>query len=153
MMENNTLQTILHSLIGNEFAFVFSNGTENIKMKKGKYFVYNTAKPPKMGHFIAIYFNKQGMMEIFDSFGYKYMNIPKYIAKQATKIKIVSRKQLQSKYSHICALYVIYYIYYRSNGLTISEILKNFTKNVDSNDTLIFYWYKKTIISSNNLKV
>ncbi len=115
----------------------------NIKLKKDKYYIFNTSKPPHMGHFIALYLTQNTILEVFDSFGYRYIHLPKYITKQAKMIKIVCRKQLQSKYSHICSLYAIYFIYYRHNNYSIKQILKNFTHNVDSNDSLIFSWYTK----------
>ena len=138
-MENNQLHEILKKLIGSRFVRVFSKG-EKSNFKICHYYVYNTSTPPQDGHFLAIYISAQRVY-VFDSLAVnKYEYFEQHFPCH-TKFTYVNNKKIQSEFSVICALYVIYVIYNHSEGKTFEKILKIFGLNRDLNDSVLYSWY------------
>ena len=137
-MENNTLALILKQLLKNNFGKVFAKG-ESVTFKENTFYVYNNQTYPKNGHFIGLFY-KRKVLYIFDSLSLN--KIPLYLLKKVNHVIPIVKKRLQSKYTQICGLYVIYFCCKLYEGYTFKQIMKPFSNFVDRNDTLIFNWYR-----------
>lgn len=102
-------------------------------------FVINSQPHYEQGlHWLVMHFpNKDSSVEFFDSFGkspdyyghyfldYMHENNLNY------KSSIVS---LQDNSSRVCGYYCVFYIYYRSRGFEMNEIVNMFTRDRHFND-------------------
>ena len=139
-MENRSLFAMLKTLLGKNFGKVYSKN-EYFNLKKNTFYIYNTEVKPKFGHFVALYFDANKTLEIFDSLN--YMTLPEYLTKQAKKVIYVSKRRIQSKFSQLCGLFCLYWIYFRYLKYENKCILSHFTNNRDINDSRIYLFYKK----------
>ena len=139
-MENKSLFAMLKALLGKNFGNVYSKN-EYFKLKKNTFYIYNTEMKPKFGHFVALYYNANQNLEIFDSLN--YTTVPEYITKQTKIVNYVSNRKIQSKFSQLCGLYCLYWIYFRYLKYENKCILSHFSNNQDVNDSRIYLFYKK----------
>ena len=88
-------------------------------------------------HWIAIYVDKGGRGEFFDSFGrapdehfecYMNANCARWT---------FNKKQLQSKISAFCGYYCCLYVALKCQGLDMTKILAMFTRDTGYNDWLV----------------
>ncbi len=109
--------------------------------------IVNTDPSDRSGsHWIAIYINRQGIGEFFDSYakppsyyGKVFVNFLNRVCRRWTYNKI----GLQGPFSATCGQYCVYYLWYRIRGLPMSEIIQHFTKDVGLNDYLVNEFVRK----------
>lgn len=88
-------------------------------------FVANTDPSSESGtHWIAVYCSSPNSFEFFDSHGIE-PEVHGFSFPNCT----FSSTQLQSYRSSVCGHYCVYYLYYRSRGKTLSQIISKFLKN------------------------
>lgn len=132
-MELNT-QQILQILRKDKFSKthflgVFARDQIPLKLKYPSSLILNTDKSNQKGeHWLAIYYDKDGKAEFFDSFGRHpaEFKLENYMQKTSTKWDYNS-KQLQSFQSKICGYYCVLFIMYRSRGYEMKEFLEKFS--------------------------
>lgn len=100
-------------------------------------FVINNQKRNQPGqHWLAVYYDKNGSCEFFDSFGMhpSFYGLEKLIRYPFNYNKI----QLQSNNSYYCGYYCIYFILLKSRGFSLDQIISLFSqKNLKFNDLII----------------
>ena len=121
-MDNILLGKILRKLIGPFFGKVFSKN-EPIKFSNNKFYVYNTVQKPKPGHFIGIYICNPNIF-VFDSLGNEHF--PMELSKKGEKIIYLNKKQLQSNFSSICSIHVLYFIWNIYKRVSLKKIFSVF---------------------------
>lgn len=149
----NTLD-ILHALkerpeIGKYFYGVFPSDFLPLNVKLPAFLICNTEPSSKRGsHWCAIYINKAGESEIFNSFG-SLQPIQKefrqFLQKNSPRGYTVSNtKRLQSDYSTNCGNYCCVYLYYKACKKTMWKFLSQFSeKRLSENDTKVMKMYTK----------
>ena len=90
-------------------------------------FVINLDPSYKPGsHWVAVYFDKNGVGEFFDSFaGYPPHKIVHFLRSHAKGWQY-NRMQVQEFYITMCGQFVVFYIYQKSLGLTLEVILRKY---------------------------
>lgn len=102
--------------------------------------VANTDPSDRPGtHWVAIHV-ANGKAEYFDSYGMG-PSIPtiRRFLKQFKKCQY-SKKQIQGFLSSVCGHYSVYYLWYRSQEISMKDILGRFSDNLEENDELITQW-------------
>lgn len=96
-------------------------------------------------HWICVYFPKNSPAEFFDSLGHA----PNYYSQKLSLFMkntfIYNTRRLQAYNSNTCGLYCLFFLYYRIRGYSFSEILENFTPNLDINDKIVIDFYLKKV--------
>ena len=88
-------------------------------------FVSNTHPSSKPGeHWVAFYYLSPSSAEFFDSYGmhpslYGFSLAPMHM----------NHRSLQSLSSNVCGQYCIYYLYHRSRGKTLAQIVSSFSSH------------------------
>ena len=100
--------------------------------------VCNTDPAQKPGeHWIAIYVDKNGHGEYFDSFGRPpNKHFEHYMNSKCSRWSC-NKKQLQSRISSFCGYYCCLYVVLRCKGLDMSKIIGMFTNDTGYNDWLV----------------
>jgi hypothetical protein len=95
-------------------------------------------------HWVAIYFNKKGKCEFFDSFGESpsYYGITKYLEKYSKSIKF-NDKIIQSNLSPYCGLYCVFFLIFKLKGRSMNYFKNLFGKNPNKNDLMFSKWINK----------
>lgn len=119
-------------------------------MLKNGCYILNTAKVNEMfGHFIVlIYDQNRDVLIVWDSLGeeYDFLNI------LSKNIVYKSQIAIQSKYSILCSLYVIYCLLCVSANKSFQYINSRFSaSDLDSNDKNIYIWFLKNDIMSKKI--
>jgi len=127
----------IEQLLANQpyFQGVFSSDTLPIKPRL---LICNTDPSTKPGeHWIAIYVDKNGFGEYFDSFGRpptkhfeRYMN-------SNCKRWTFNKKLLQSRISAFCGYYCSLYVVLRCQGFNLVKIVGLFSNDTGYNDWLV----------------
>lgn len=99
-------------------------------------------------HWLAFYLTSQFEVEFFDSYGYPityYLkHIPDLINRDySTKLKYNERR-LQSYDSNACGHYCIFYLMNRCRGVSMDNIVGEFSDNYIINDTYVIDVIKST---------
>ena len=92
-------------------------------------------------HWVAFYFPKQGPLEYFDTYG--RLPLPAFETILNEEF-LRSRRTLQNPFSSVCGQYCIYFIFKRCNGISMSNILRDFGENVLENDEIVNYYIEHT---------
>ena len=138
-MYENTIEKILATdpITSKIFIGVFARDELPIEIKKPCCFVVNTQARHLPGqHWLAFYFNKEGVCDFFDSYGrspkiYHFIN---YIKKTANKCRY-NNKRLQGQ-SYLCGFYCILYLLFAArNQQTLFH--RQFTNDFYKNDKII----------------
>jgi hypothetical protein len=99
--------------------------------------VCNTDPSTKPGrHWIAIYVDKNGRGEYFDSFGRAPNKQFADYLNEHCSIWTFNKKQLQSIISSFCGYYCCMYCLYRCRGVDLNGITKLFTNDTAFNDSI-----------------
>ena len=86
-------------------------------------FVSNTHPSTKPGeHWVAFFYDSPSSLEFFDSYGLN----PSVYDFQINPTRM-NQMVLQSLDSDVCAHYCIFYLYHRSRGKSLTQILKSFS--------------------------
>ena len=103
-------------------------------------FVVNLNPSNKPGsHWVAVYFDKNGVGKYFDSFGsYPPHKVVHFLCSHAKGWQY-NCMQVQELYTMTCGQFVVFYIYQKSQGLTLEVILHKYcsTHNKLRNDLLV----------------
>ena len=79
-------------------------------------------------HWIAVYFDKQGRGEFFDSYGlHPDFNGFTTLMNQNSNEWIYNNKTLRSLFSVVCGYYCIYYVLLRCRGFCMRTIVSHLT--------------------------
>ncbi len=104
--------------------------------------IVNTDKQGERGeHWLAIYVDKYKNCEFFDSFGlsekdYGFDGYIRTFSRNYTSNKL----QMQDISSNACGYYCIYFILFKSRGLSLNEIQNLFSRdNFNFNDFLVCF--------------
>lgn len=101
--------------------------------------VCNTDPHNKPGqHWIAMYIDVDGYGEYFDSYGMPPL-VPAFgtFLTHTTSTWIYNSRRLQSNYSTVCGQYCIYYLVYRTKGIPMNTLIRNFTNDLYFNDETV----------------
>ena len=140
---------ILKAITSDEYArFDFKGVVPRDKLpQKPSYpssIIVNTHKSNQSGeHWLALYYDENGMCSFFDSFGMHpdFYSLKDYIEKTSRHWEF-NNKQLQSFNSVTCGHYCIYFILLKSRRFKLKEILELFDrKNFNLNDFRISHIY------------
>ena len=86
-------------------------------------------------HWIAVYFDKHGKGEYFDSYGLPpSVNGFTTFMERNSKTWIYNDKTVQSLFSTRCGHYCVYFILYRCRGYRMRYIVSRFSSNLAEND-------------------
>ena len=87
-------------------------------------------------HWIAVYFDKRGLGEYFDSYGLApaFVGLESYMDTYFLADWIYNRKTLQALFSNVCGHYCVYYILFRCRRVPLHAIVSDFTSNLTEND-------------------
>ena len=103
-------------------------------------FVINLDPSYKPGsHWVAVYFDKNGVGEYFDSFArYPLHEVVHFLRSHAKGLAIQSYASARTLYT-TCGQFVVFYIYQKSQGLSLEVILRKYfsTHNKLRNDLLV----------------
>ena len=97
-------------------------------LKKPSAYVVNTDPAHRPGkHWVAIFFDGRGHATYFDSFGLPVMfrDIDVFIRNNSIRVEINDR-WLQDPISATCGLYVVYFVFMKSRGASLSRLLAPF---------------------------
>ena len=100
--------------------------------------VCNTDPSTKPGtHWIAIYVDKSGRGEYFDSFGRAPQREFKDYMNEHCRVWTFNKKQLQSVISSFCGFYCCFFCMFRCRSIDMTAIVKHFTTDTALNDSII----------------
>ena len=90
-------------------------------------------------HWVAIYFDKRGQAEYFDSYGLSPILVGLKSCMDAYSLSgwIYNRQTLQAYFSSFCDHYCVYFILFRCCGVPLNAIVSDFTSNLTENDRSI----------------
>lgn len=117
------------------------------KYKKPALIVSNTDPASKPGtHWIAMYVNKNGNTEFFDSFGLQSALQQRFRSflsdRSPSGTTTLNAKRLQADFSTTCGNYCCVYLYCRAKGKSFNYFLNKFGKSsFQSNDDKILNMY------------
>lgn len=102
-------------------------------------FIINTSPRSELqGHWIALYINKNGVAEYFDSFGFPPIQKDiKYFLRVHAKKIIYNMKQLQHLSSVKCGKFAIVFILIKMFGKSTKELTAKFSSNLMVNDLIV----------------
>lgn len=102
--------------------------------------IINTDSSSEDGeHWVAMYFNRDGVCEYFDSLGFPPLHqiFYEYIDRNSTGPLIYSCAPLQQATSQLCGTYCIEFILARSRGESFKKFIGKFSRNQAFNDKLL----------------
>ena len=103
-------------------------------------YVINSDSSSEPGeHWVAVYFDKRGRGEYFDSYGLPptLVGLDSYMDAYSLSGWIYNRKTLQAYLSSFCGHYCVYFILFRCRGVPLHVIVFDFTSNLTENDRSI----------------
>jgi len=111
--------------------------------------IVNTDKSGDPGkHWIAFYMYKDSksrtIAEYFDSYGQTLAN---YNVEFPVKIKDYNCQTLQSMFSNVCGLHVIFFVYHRVRGKSLKDVIKLYSSDENCNDMLVRRFFEKLNVS------
>jgi hypothetical protein len=133
----NMNNVYIERLLKNQYNFqgVFSSDT---LPTTPRLLVCNTDPAHKPGeHWIAIYVDKNGFGEYFDSFGRPPSKHFEHYMNYNCSRWIFNKKQLQSIISAFCGYYCCMYVILRSRGNDMTQIVGMLTNDTGYNDWLV----------------
>ena len=90
-------------------------------------------------HRVAVYYDKRGQGEYFDSYGLSptLVGLKSYMDTYSLSGWIYNRKTLKAYFSSFCGHYCVYFISFRCCGVSLHAIVSDFTSNLTENDRSI----------------
>ena len=107
--------------------------------------IMNTDTSTQPGeHWVAVYINEDGIGEYFDSFGLKplFREIVEYLDNNC-KEWYYNNVTIQGLTSITCGQYCVLFVYLRSIGISLCQIINLFTTDYKINDEIIKSLYKE----------
>ena len=89
-------------------------------------------------HWVCCYFTGQGNSFYFDSFGLPptHHQVTQFLRRHSKKV-VYNQRLLQDITSSVCGLYVMYFIYQMSRGMSMQRMLQPFSINTLRNDRIV----------------
>lgn len=90
-------------------------------------------------HWLAIYIDENRNVEFFDSYGRDpetYRLIFDFLKRHGETWKL-NKRQLQGHLSSTCGQFCLYFLLWRSRGISFEKILSSFGNSLDANDILV----------------
>ena len=108
-----------------------------------KCFCINTDNQDKPGmHWFGIYFDNPNLVLYFDSHGIRPFGRPAKVCFKNAKHVVYNKMWLQSVFSKVCGVYVIYFLSQAARGVSLSDMLQRFQSfQWRANDTTIMRWF------------
>jgi len=138
MLYSNEISNIIKNDLKTQNQFLGCFSRDNIpELKNNTFIIINTDPKHKPGeHWIVLYKNKENIFEFFDSLGrspneYKFKKFPRY------KYVIHNLNVIQNPLQNTCGYFCLYYIFFKSRGYDIFEIVEHFSSNFNVNDLYI----------------
>ncbi len=95
------------------------------------YIICNTAPSYSRGeHWIAIYIKNKSYGEFFDSYGRAPNKDFKHFLYSRCKKIVSNKKQVQGLFTNVCGGHCMYFLFHRSKGSSMNEIIKKMNDNV-----------------------
>jgi len=148
MLFSNELNSIIKNDVITQSHFLGCFAADQVpKLGKNTFIILNTDPKNEEGeHWVVFHKYSENKFEFFDSLGfspfhYKFKNLPNF------DYIIYNKQQYQSSFSNACGYYCLYYLFYKSRGYRLEDILLNFSTNLNSNDLYV----KREIIYMYNL--
>jgi len=108
-----------------------------IDKRSRRVYIINTDSSDKKGeHWVAVNFNPNGIAEYFDSFGFSptHSEIKEFITNNS-RSWVYNRRLLQNLISSYCGFYVVYFVFMKSRGASLHQLLGVFdAHNLQAND-------------------
>ncbi len=134
-MNGIEIERLLRSFCRDKFQGVFSCDT---LPPKPELLVCNTDPHDKPGtHWIAIYVDKTGRGEYFDSFGMEPPAVFKEYMNKHCRHWTFNHRKLQSVLSRFCGHYCCFYCVFRCSGYDLRKVVSMFTNDTAFNDVLV----------------
>lgn len=112
-----------HKFINKRFYGVVCKDEIPLIIPAQKFLIVNTAKRSEIGkHWVVIYTTSDSDLEYFDSYGERP---PEDMGLEWLYDVRTNTKRLQSTYTSVCGQYCLYFIYKRSCGLSMENIVSN----------------------------
>lgn len=105
-----------------------SNQLNHTVRKKPTAMIVNTDPTTRPGqHWVAMYFDTNGTVDYFDSYGLT-LYVPEFIKfMNRNSIRInYNNVRLQSSESEVCGIYCLYFLYFRVRNFSMSNIVHRF---------------------------
>ena len=102
-------------------------------------YVVNTDPSYKLGeHWLAIFFDRNGRGEFFDSYGRAPGTYPRpikiFLHRNSRLPWIYNERQIQAPYSTTCGQHCLFFLLHRSRNVDFQTIIQMFSDNLDMND-------------------
>jgi len=126
------------------FVGVFARDTLPLKLNKPFAVICNTDLAHEPGsHWVAIYCDKQGIGDYFDSYGLPplYPEFEHFLLRNCPNGFMYNRITLQCLVCVTCGEYCIAYVITRLHNRSYADFISLFTSNPKTNDTLIKFYY------------
>lgn len=109
-------------------------------------YVVNTDRANGPGeHWIAMYQDKPGLIELFDSFGRPPSMFDQKIQSFCNGLQVVWQDEsLQNPLSTACGQYVCYFIYQRNSGRKFEDVVRSFCVDPEDNDNMVTSFVNET---------
>jgi len=134
-MNSGEIERFLRLTCGDKFQGVFSSDT---LPSRPRLLVCNTDPHYLPGtHWIAIYVDKYGHGEYFDSFGRAPAAVFCDYMNRHCRVWTFNNKQLQSIISQFCGHYCCFYCTLRCRCVNMTKIVTQFTNDTAFNDVLV----------------
>lgn len=144
-MNSNTLRCIINCdpILSEQVVGIFSADKipkNVVSFPSG--LIINSDKSSGPGkHWLAMYLKSEFEIEFFDSYGYPisyyFKQIPDIIKwSYSSKIRH-NVKRLQSYDTNVCGHYCIYYLMYRCRGVSMDNIVEEFSNDFNVNDVYV----------------
>jgi hypothetical protein len=149
-METTQLEWLLyrHPSTRNKFGGVLARDQIPIRPSHTAYIINLDPSSEPGSHWVAIFFDRRGFAEYFDSFS---LPPPKDIVKFLETNSFVytcNGQQLQHVRTAVCGQYCVYFLIGRCSNKTMSQVLQPFsTVSLMSNDRLVFRCIRRMIIT------
>ena len=105
---------------------------------KPRLLVCNTDPSTKPGsHWVAIYVDKNGRGEYFDSFGRAPQREFEDYMNKHCRVWTFNKRQLQSVISRFCGYYCCFFCLFRCRNIEMTNIVKHFTIDTALNDSIV----------------
>ena len=90
-------------------------------------------------HWVAVYFDKRGRREYFDSYvlSFTLVGLKSYMDAYSSSAWVYNRKTSQAYFSSFYGHYCVYFILFCCRGVPLHAIVSDFTSNLTENDCSI----------------
>ena len=98
-------------------------------------------------HWIAVYFDKHGRGEYFDSYELppEFVGLKSYMDTYSLSDWIYNCKTLQALFSSVCGHYCVYFVLFRCRGVPLRAIVSDFTSNLSENDHCVSHFIRNLL--------